>query len=405
MLNKADNIGRAVRDGVLGDRHDIRNRDAHVEAAVRLCDRAIRRYTALRTESDSVEPDQGPLHLLDELAERVDGLRDQNSKYPTNLEDKTRATEIYYHLVRKLIDLVKASILCYEALDTGAEGQGEISMDHLETVVELMKLVSDLIVSAQKYARPPSHRHVVQPVRELFPLLRNIRHALMREMQHHELSQQTQRRQEQQHRDRVTREQDSARRKQQETLVNQFREKWQKLHTERMLVEGGLMRASKRAHLAIPDEYHTEYDHNGIPFEREQIFHPRIGPPPDLVEAALSQVWSMVELSALRDGLRAYTGEHVFERTFRKYCGPGRELNKYSVTEIVTTAVQIKEFETASRRKNGAEVEQWILDIPVWTKVQHGEGQENEDAVEADEGDLTMSGGNGEADVGEEVVA
>jgi hypothetical protein len=355
----------------------------------------------LRTHSGPIETDQEPADLLGEISERIDGLRGKNKDYPTNLNDRTKATDIYYNLVRKLVDLVKASIVCYEARDTGAEGEGQISMGHLKIVNQLMKRIVDLVQSAQNYARPPTRFHLVQPVREMLPRLENISHALSRRIHHYELGQQTSRRQEQERRDRIAQREEDARRAQEEARASRLRQKWQKLHTERMLIEGGLMRASKRAHLAIPDEYHTEYDHNGIPFEREEIFHPRIGPPPDLVEAALKQQWSLVELSALSDGLKAYTGEHVFERTFRRYCGPGRELNKYNVTDIVAMAVQVKERLVDDQRRKYGDVEQWILDVPVWTRGQHGEGQENEDAVEVvegdGEGDLTMSGGNGEA--------
>ena len=399
LLRKSDEIGRTVRDNVpAGVRNYVELRDADVDAIVQLCKQATRQYNALRTQSGPVESDQDPVDLLGEIGERVDGLCFNNRDYPTNRNDKTKATDIYYHAVRELIDLIRTSILCYEALDADGEGGAQMTTGHLKIIIQLMKLLLDLMNSARKYARPPTHLHVVQPVREMIPLLQNIYDALNARMQHYELSQRTQRRQEQERRDRAAQAEEDARRRQQEALAKRFREKWQKLHTERMLIEGGLMRASKRAHLAIPDEYHTEYDHNGIPFEREELFHPRLGPPPDLVEAAMKQPWSLVELSALADGLKVYTGEHVFERTFRRYCGPGRELNKYNVTEVVAMAVQVKERLIEDQRRKYGDVEKWVLDIPVWTRGPHREGQENVDEVEViDEGDLTMSGGKGEA--------
>ena len=404
VIKKANNIGRSVQDGLPGDRNDVRLTDAEVEATVCLCNKAIKLYNDLKSRDGPTVSERDPANLLNDISERVDRLRGFDDDQPTDFDNDTRATEIYFHLMRKLVDLTKATILCYEALDTGGAAGGQITFGHARTIVTLLQVILDLAKSSEDYSRPPSHLHVVQPVREFIPILRRISQVLSSQIH---ADAQSQRQARQRERDRLYRDaeaEEERRRKQQEATARKWRHKWQNLHTERMLVEGGLMPAIKRKHLQIQDRYYyTEYDQNGEPFQREEIFAFRKGPLPVFIEAAQKVEWKMVELSTLCDGLKDYTGEHVFERIFRKYCGRGRDLNRFNVTEIVVTAAAVKEKLVEDRRKNyNGDTEQWILEIPVWTSAHHGEGQENVNEEEVEEIDVTMSGAlPDEVEVGE----
>ena len=394
VLKKSDLIGCKVTDNVPGDREDIPLRDPDMKAIVELCKKAIRQYVALKTHNGPIEPEQDPVGTLIEINDRVEGLRDKNDDFPTDWDDETKSTNIYSHLFPKLVRLVKASILCYEAMDADTSDE-QITISHIRIVNGLIEIILDLEKSARKYKRPPTEYHVVQPVKEMIPLLRQIRHAFTRQIYNHELAQQTARREEQHRLGLLAREEEETRRAQQESRARKLRDKWQKLHYERMLAEGGLMPNAKRIHLQLPDQYHIEIDGNGIPFEREEVFGPRVGPPPDLVEAASFRQWSLVELSALRDGLKDYMGVSVYERIFWKYCKPRGELNQYSVTEIVVRAAALKEFLTAYQMRKFGDVEGWVLAVPVWSKASHGAGlQENEGGRGGGEGDgeFMMSG-------------
>ena len=390
VLKRSDLIGCKVTDNVPGDREDIPLRDADVKVIVELCKKAIRQYVALKTHNGPIEPEQDPVGTLIEINDRVEGLRDKNDEFPTDWNDETKSTNIYSHLFQKLVRLVKASMLCYEAMDA-ATSDGQISISHLRIVHGLIEIILDLEKSARKYKRPPTEYHVVQPVKEMIPLLRQIRHAFARQIYNHELAQQTARREEQHRLACIAREEEGTRRAQQETLARKFRDKWQKLHYERMLAEGGLMPNAKRIHLQLPDQYHIETDGNGIPFEREEVFGPRVGPPPDLVEAASFRQWSLVELSALRDGLKDYAGVSVYERIFWKYCKPRGELNRFSVTEIVVRAAALKEFLTQYQMRKFGDVEGWVLAVPVWCKASQGAGLQENEGGNGD-GDYMMSG-------------
>lgn len=387
LLKKADDIGRTVKKGSREKRSDVELRDPDVEAAVDLCTTAIQLYTALRTHTGPIESEHDPVGTLDEISERVDGLRGENEDYPTTWNDKTKATDIYFHLIRRLVDLSEAAILCYETIDAGKTLEGQMTMGHLNTVALLFQVILELSKAAEKYARPPTKLHVVQPVREMRPIITRIRQAFAEQVYNRDRDEHAARRREQDRLDRMLRNEEDQRRKEREAGARVLRQKWQKLHTERQLAEGGLMPATKRTHLQLPEHYHIEYDQNGIPFEREEIFHPRVGPLPAFIEAASTLQWSLVQLSTLYDGLKEYTGPNVFERIFRRYCVPRGELNKYNVTEIVVEAALLKEKLIDDQEKAYGDVEQWILDIPVWTRPRHIDGQENED-----EGIVAMSG-------------
>ena len=141
------------------------------------------------------------------------------------------------------------------------------------------------------------------------------------------------------------------------------------------------MKPKKRQHLQIPDNL-IDIDQNGYPFERTEVFQPRVGPPPGLMDEAAAQEWSLFELEALCDGLKRYAGARVFERIFRMYCRPMQVLNKYSVTEIVTIAADVREKLIQSQTEIDGQVEGWVKSIPVWTKGHHALGKENEEAGE-----------------------
>ena len=134
------------------------------------------------------------------------------------------------------------------------------------------------------------------------------------------------------------------------------------------------MRPSKMRHLQMPDP-NLDIDANGAIFRRVSLFHPRVGPPPGLLEDAKCIPWTEGELRALTDGLKSYAGPMVYERLFRAWCPRGMMLNKYNVMEIVASAENVKKY----YEDVGGVVEDWVKAIPVWSKSQADrEGEENE---------------------------
>ncbi|KAI7541594.1 hypothetical protein KC331_g8471 [Hortaea werneckii] len=158
--------------------------------------------------------------------------------------------------------------------------------------------------------------------------------------------------------------------------ISKARLKWELLHNERLWAEGFVGSARKHRHLAPPEPM-PEFDHNGIPFDRVEVFQNRIGPSRAAVDALSELVWEPEQLAALDAGLRTYKGEFVFESIFRKYCGKGGPLRPFNVTEIVTCAADYKKYMEEFQRDNFGEVEDWVEQIPVWTSG-HPLGKENQ---------------------------
>ena len=128
----------------------------------------------------------------------------------------------------------------------------------------------------------------------------------------------------------------------------------------------------------------SESDQNGQPFERLQVFSSRIGPTFAKVEAAQALEWSSKELTALVHGLESYTGPNVFISIFRKHCQKNGALHQFNVTEIVSVAAMLKSHLTEVHEKENGVVQDWVKQIPDWTKGQSF-GKENDDSeVDAD---------------------
>ena len=385
VFEALDKVGRPTVRGVPRPKKKIALKNNDVKAVIALCAKAEECFTALKDRPENAENVRDPASILVEIDRRVDGLRGNNKDLPTNFKDKTKCTNIYFHLIPRLVGLLRHAILCYETLDKDEASDGQITMGHLRIVNNMIILVLGLETSAvDKYTgRPNSKIRVVKPVHnDVAAPLRSIRDALSRHIYKHELATMEKQWREQEARDRAHRLEQEERQSRQQVRMRQLRDKWNQLHDERMLAEGGIMSQKKRVYLQLPDQ--IDVDENGTLFERAEVFHSRVGPPPGLVDIAATQQWSMVELRALCAGLQRYTGPNVFERIFRKYCQQGQELNKYNVTEIVTTAAGLRKNLIENQRGQYGDVEGWITAIPVWTNAHQALGKENEDGVVVD---------------------
>ena len=402
-FKKLDVVGCNIMAGVRLPPNRIPLKDKQVEAVVVLCREARKRFLELKDHTGNLDADHGPAELLDEIGRRIDGLRGLNDEYPTDFTNVRKSKGCYFHVIPGLVKLARIALLCYETMDKDDVPEGQIKITHLRIVYEFLELALRLNDTlGKKYPKPETNLHLVQPMREAVVHLRDIRLAFALEIQKHEHSVEQARTKQEEATQRALRLEQEERRGQQEAYIRRLREKWEKLHEERRWAEGGLVRRPKLEHLQIPD-HSIEADQDGQPFERTEVFLPRVGPSPGLVDEAAAKEWSMVELNALCDGLKQYTGPNVFERIFRKYCSQGRELNRYNVTEIVTMAAKIREALIEDQRGKYGDVEAWISAVPVWTKGHQALGKENED------GDGVVNAGgdadgdtHGDANVGED---
>ncbi|KAK5166823.1 uncharacterized protein LTR77_007552 [Saxophila tyrrhenica] len=375
-FNAADHIGRPVEGrGVTRVRYDkvpLELEDKQVRAAVKLCKKLTTSYNTSRDNTgESSTPAVDPASVLSELRQRIDGLCGKNEEYDYDGRNVDRCTSMYYHLVPKLLGLVESAVTCYEKLDEREFPANELTIPHLHVVNRIINLLLDLVMGAAEYhPRPETSYHVVQPVREIAPILRDVHRSFHDRIQHHQHRLATQRQAQIDAQQRAADLEQEQRRAVQQQEFDRMQAKWIRLHEVRYWAEGGFPPHQKVVHLERPV---YDVDPDG------QRFY-----------------------SALLDGLREYAGEFVFERLFAECCRKGRELNRFNVTEIVTQAAVMREWLIKCDQKRGRETEAWVLGIPVWTSGHPSlAGKENEeDAGEAEavegEASTRRSGRQGE---------
>lgn len=355
----------------------LRPHDAKVKPVLPLCKKATGTYTRLRCRSSEATVEDDIAQIWGTIATKVDELAGKGVKVDeTNV---TRCYDIYVHLVPRLLEVLETALACYETMDKEREDVqgGQITITHLEIVNGIIKTIVDLIKGAQNYKRPKTTSRIFLPIREnIKPPLERVHSAFSTCILEHHLGVRDMRRRQSDARHATLKLEQEQRLSRQEERITRCRDKWHRLHAERRIAEGGIPTTKKLIHLELP---RYDIDHNGNKFERAQIFHPRTGPPPGLVDLASKEVWKQLELSALADGLREYAGPLVLERVIRKYCGRSGELNRFNVTQIATVAAMMREVLVQQATDASEEVPTWVKGIPVWTKMMHPLGKENEE--------------------------
>ena len=353
--------------------------DGDVKRLEKYCKHARKKLAHLEAQSESPGQAEDPPTEFQQIRVGIEGLCGENPDFPTDFKSEIKGRNIRSHLVPSLVKLLKITIACYQTLDR-TEMQGvSISIDHLRVVNSLVEMILSLERALGKYPKPDTTLALSKPLRnDIFPPLREISRVFANHLSAHDQAQRRSEAQAQHAAERAIElrheEIESAR----QDKIYEIRRKWASLHEERWFVEGGIMPASKQRHLRIP-EFVPECDQKGSPYERLEVFQPRLGPPSTLVEKARQKEWAAEELYALHDGLRDFSGRLVFEKIFRRHCIRKGLLNAYNVTEIVTVAAWLKEQLSQIQSEEG-EVKEWVKNIPDWTK-RYAIGKENVDYV------------------------
>lgn len=365
-----NDIGVNVSKGERMEKRTYKLNDTDVITIINICNSAI----------EKMEEGEDAVDEFNEIAERVGALyqNGDDGSIP-NRQDVRKCRNIYSHLFPALVRLLRKVIETYEVKDEDTQPPGTIRKSHLNIVIGLIELTLDLGEGMKTFEKPRSSLAVVRPVNNsIIAALKPVHAALCREsMRHAQEADKARRAQEALAEHERTARAEQVRRRRHDHL-RRIRSEWHRLHIERIWAEGGFLDRCKREHLTEP-QLGTEYDQDGQPFERLEVFAPRVGPPPAMVEAASKRVWQMAELDALVSGLKRYQGPDVYWKIFREYCGRTGLLNKYNVTEIVTVAANMKEYFTRLQQEANGQVEDWVKAIPVWTKG-YPLGKENTDS-------------------------
>ncbi|KAF2494522.1 hypothetical protein BU16DRAFT_527594 [Lophium mytilinum] len=154
-----------------------------------------------------------------------------------------------------------------------------------------------------------------------------------------------------------------------------LKRKWIDLHLTRMACEPDArlahrLRAKTRVVLPIDHEPKIEQDADGNPFERvDGLGAPRTSRPPT-AGAKIALQWTKEERSALDEALEKYAGKRVYQNVFKKHCGRGGLLRKYTVPEIVEQAMYMRSQYIDWALEQGGQPEEWIESIPVFHWVE-----------------------------------
>ncbi|KAK5740489.1 hypothetical protein LTR17_004526 [Elasticomyces elasticus] len=331
------------------------------------------------------------------VADEVDALHDASND-EEDFGNMRRVKNIYFHLFPQLVKMVWEMVRSYEALDRRAEPDALPTKVRLRQVKEVIKLIIDLGAGAKGYSRPSSELALVQPVDNgIVAPLKAIYRELTIAYQNLERRAED-RRQRQLEAERNARAAEQERREERQAeQIRKTKQRWEKLHTERLYAEStNIISREKRKHLLYASEPNPEYDQNGEPFERMEVFQPRVGPSPAAVEHARSVVWDEDESQALADGLKHFIENDrkvpdVLVAVIRVCClaenkktgVPLGLLNRFNVTEIVTCAADLKAHFREVQLKQTGLVEDWVEQIPDWTKGRCL-GKENDVVEEAD---------------------
>ncbi|CAK4032358.1 Hypothetical predicted protein [Lecanosticta acicola] len=385
LVRATRKVGISIKDGVEDIHNPVALRDPQVRNILELCRRASRKFTQLVNDPESSQTSDPPeeLELVVRETHKLCG-NDRNNM--PNFEDPDTSSNIYAHLIPRLIRLLRRMSECYVAIDEGkVAAEISVTSDHLENLIGLIDLIVEMGAAARKYVRPDSSFAIVNSVKlGLLKPLKSVKAIFQGHLRRVDEEQQRARRRALDEEAEARRQVDEEEEEAQKARVKALRGEWERLHGERWGAEGYVLPKSKQNHLRVPKPT-PEVDPNGEEFERVVgLFGHRVGPLPALVDEARRQAWTEEEVMALCYGLRAYQGPRVFQNIFRQFCGRKGVLNKYNVTQIVTVAADIKEDETRSQLERQGFVEDWVKAIPVWTNPHTLLGKENVDGGEGE---------------------
>lgn len=351
--------------------------DEEIRKMQRFCEKFVKALKEHQSRPEDVELLSDPPEQFHTITSDIRMLCNKDPARPVNLKSALKSHNIYLRLMPALIYVLFALVECYQAVDADiAPFERSVTIKHLETITKFITMFLELNTGAKQFIRPATQLTAVQPFdRSIVPPLKSMQETFRRHIKDHEehqislaLNRREQLRQE-------AEERAEAEEKAEKSKWEKLETKWTRLHEERYRSDEPIKTVAKRAHLRQPSPSSSssiiEEDHNGHPFERLEVFRPRVGPPPALIEKAKQQSWPEESYAALMKGLQMWSGDVlIFERIFRMFCGRNGALNGFNVTEIVVMAALIREHLEKTVDVDGESGEWgWVRGIPDWTRV------------------------------------
>ena len=162
------------------------------------------------------------------------------------------------------------------------------------------------------------------------------------------------------------REQQLARLRERKERAEARKDEWHSLHVARLAAEPDPRRF---AHLRLKElASDVDLDANGQPFERLELFAPRIQASPAMSQTTAEDYsdWADEELATLLEGLKTFAGPSVFYDIFATYCRPGESLRRYNVQQTTRKAAYLRRLLMEADLAQSKDSEGWIYSIPVY---------------------------------------
>lgn len=294
-----------------------------------------------------------------------------NAANAVDFGDKKLGFHIFKHLIPALLRLLYAIIRAYERLDVETAGNQQLTFEHLNAVVEIMSAIERSEFSAfegfqglsEKVRKQNMHTGIGIPLRELADSLSVLRESYLREQrvraEREEFALQV-----------AALNEQRERRERRRRFSDANHSHWNHLNLIRIGV-ANTFKWQKLQHLRSCPASVVETDMDGHPFLR--------------LEPRQEEPWTMIELDALKEGLKSFADRRpvppseskVFEQLINRECRPGGHLTNRNVLEIVLAANQLRDYLIDKRRDAGAPVELWIERIPRWLRPEGGASEED----------------------------
>ncbi|GIZ39067.1 hypothetical protein CKM354_000245900 [Cercospora kikuchii] len=351
---------------------ELESMDKEIRKMQRFCLEFVKALNEHRDRPEDVELLSDPPEQFQTIASDIRMLCSKDPARPVNLKSALKSHNIYLRLMPALIRILFALVECYQAVDADtAPFERSVTIKHLETITKFIAMFLELNTGAKQFIRPDTQLTAVQPFdRSIVPPLKSMQETFRRHIKDHEEHQISLALNRREKLRLEAEERAEAEEKAEKTKWEKLETKWTRLHEERYRSDEPIKTVAKRAHLRQPTSSFPEEDHNGHPFERLEVFRPRVGPPPALIEKAKQQSWPEESYAALMKGLQMWSGDVlIFERIFRMFCGRNGALNGFNVTEIVVMAALIREHLEKTVDVDGEREWWWVKGIPDWTRV------------------------------------
>jgi len=284
-----------------------------IKIVSKICKQTASNYKTLRELSENGDSSPAEAHELEStlpgLFNAVSGLDpDQES----NEDNEEQAAQIYLFIFPALVDVLRQATRYYTSLLAEDDPDEQMSLDALNSLVTIYKMIDKLDQNSRRWKTKPSSRlRVVQPVRNnIIAPLRATFVALERSTKKVRIREAEIKATQEIVANKLRKLRDDVVEEHKVTIRYKKIDRLRALYLARMEVEPDVRR--RLSHLRMPklNKKLREIDSNGEEFERMPLFGTRVAPHmPEFMQVE-GEEWADEERRALMEGLEKFKGEN-----------------------------------------------------------------------------------------------